>query len=305
MEEGTRIPLPPPVLVGGGGGDEQDIGEEPITLGSNLNKSESSSRSGTVSKSSGNASPSHSHLEQDANSVLRASLRRQESMQSDVLGSSAPMIGTPNALLLATIRQQRQQSPPRSDNEPIRPYNYQNHHEQSSSRYRTPDYADVTIERVNNTAPERTGGFLDGIGPASAASTPSPHNTAALRHHRSNTNLAMYDDQSTNGEDLAATTTASLSFSHSHAVSTDDSYGEVFHFVNSAHALGWRVENTSTSSNTQPAIASQTKSRDTARARGETGRSLSLRPPSAAVAEINVHLMQQIADRFETTRARK
>lgn len=140
----------------------------------------------------------------------------------------------------------------------------------------------------------------------STASTPSPPIDHTLASHRAN-RPQMYAnatiDTSTPLDDLAATTTASLSFSHSHAVSADDSYGEVFNFVNSAHALGWRVENPSPSATKTGAHDRSVSAEPVPSSR--SGRSLSLRPPSAAVAEVNVHLMQQIADRFETSRARK
>lgn len=331
MEEGTRIRLPPPVLVGGGGGnnnddvdgvDEQDTIREAVT-GNRSHKSESGSRSATASNSSGSASRCHSLLEEDANSMLcdsrRRNARRQCNTRTEMFAASAPLSVTADTLLLATMRQQRQQSPPRSINEPAHVYSYEQPGP-SSIRFMTSESSPlidrradlVATERLRNLAPhesvaDASNSMYDAV--QSASSTPSPTIAALSRHHRSNGPIHLHNEyigeHSINGEDLAATTTTSLSFSHSHAVSTDDSYGEVFHFVNSAHALGWRVENTSVLSHSRPATASQPKSRPESGTKKETGRSLSLRPPSAAVAEVNVHMMQQIADRFETARARK
>lgn len=114
--------------------------------------------------------------------------------------------------------------------------------------------------------------------------------------------LEQSQEQTTTSEqDETTSGTNSLSFSHSYAPTPDDPNSEdyvgIFQFVNTAHALGWSVSNQNAAERKQN--LEQHRRRQELR---EETRSLSLKPPSAEVAENNVHVMHQICTSFERKR---
>ena len=114
--------------------------------------------------------------------------------------------------------------------------------------------------------------------------TPSPN--LLLGHRRREIDE---EDETTADEEHEDETTTSKSLSFSHSVlptgesEKSEDYQSIFQFVNTAHDLGWSISN-------------QKAKKD------EISRTLDLRPPSAAVAENNVYVMQQICTKFERQR---
>lgn len=101
-----------------------------------------------------------------------------------------------------------------------------------------------------------------------------------------------YDEDTDSIAASSEDTSISLSLSHSVAAPGDqnsEDYRSIFNFVNTAHDLGWSVENKS--------IAPQQQLQKTNTS--DESRLISLRPPSALVAENNVYVMQQICTSFE------